>query len=358
MSEDTKRKEDPGRKEGPEREPAVTRVEGDTTQPGHVIAAKKKAGEDGATLTYTAEKVVGNGSFGVVFKCRCEETGEAVAMKRVLQDKRYKNRELSVMQSLDHPNVVALKHYFYDTNSQGETYLHLILDFVPGTVYQVNKECAGTGQGSSMPLPLCRVYSLQLLRSLSYIHSKGICHRDIKPQNLLVTEDNQVKLCDFGSAKVLGGEPNISYICSRYYRAPELILGATEYTTAIDIWSAGCVIGELLIGHPLFPGESGIDQLVEIIKVLGTPSRADISAMNTECTDYKLPNIRGNPWNKVFNASTNPDAANLLAQLLTYSPAKRITASSACSHEFFQPLYGPDPPLPSPSPALHVLKPF
>jgi glycogen synthase kinase 3 beta len=100
----------------------------------------------------------------------------------------------------------------------------------------------------------------------------GVCHRDIKPQNILVNpHTHQLKLCDFGSAKVLvQGEPNISYICSRYYRAPELIFGATEYTTAIDVWSAGCVLAELLLGQPVFPGDSGVDQLVEIIKVTAT----------------------------------------------------------------------------------------
>ncbi|RCV33066.1 hypothetical protein SEVIR_2G345500v4 [Setaria viridis] len=110
----------------------------------------------------------------------------------------------------------------------------------------------------------------QICRALAYIHNCiGVCHRDIKPQNLLVNpHTHQLKLCDFGSAKVLvKGEPNISYICSRYYRAPELIFGATEYTTAIDVWSAGCVLAELLLGQPLFPGDSGVDQLVEIIKV-------------------------------------------------------------------------------------------
>jgi glycogen synthase kinase 3 beta len=83
-----------------------------------------------------------------------------------------------------------------------------------------------------------------------------------------------LKLCDFGSAKkIQKGESNVSYICSRYYRAPELIFGATDYSAAIDVWSTGCVIAELLLGQPLFPGESGVDQLVEIIKVLGTPTR-------------------------------------------------------------------------------------
>lgn len=100
-------------------------------------------------------------------------------------------------------------------------------------------------------------------------------------------------MCDFGSAKILvANEPNISYICSRYYRAPELIFGATDYTTAIDIWSAGCVMGEMFLGRPLFPGESGVDQLVEIIKVLGTPSRQEIRAMNQNYTEFRFPQIK------------------------------------------------------------------
>lgn len=106
--------------------------------------------------------------------------------------------------------------------------------------------------------------------------------------------------CVLYSAKILAeGEPNVSYICSRYYRAPELIFGATLYTTKIDIWSVGCVMGELLLGQPLFPGESGIDQLVEIIKVLGTPSKEQIIMMNPHYTDHKFPLIKPHPFSKV-----------------------------------------------------------
>jgi glycogen synthase kinase 3 beta len=166
-------------------------------------------------------------------------------------------------------------------------YLNLVLEYVPETVYRASRHYAKLKQ--TMPMHYIKLYMYQLLRSLAYIHSVGICHRDIKPQNLLLNPPTGIlKLCDFGSAKILvEGEPNVSYICSRYYRAPELIFGATNYTTNIgesrltpvarartgrarmraaadpwrvsltDVWSSGCVMAELMLGQPLFPGESG-----------------------------------------------------------------------------------------------------
>lgn len=127
----------------------------------------------------------------------------------------------------------------YQGEKQDELYLNLVLEYVPETVYSISRH----HQKSKMALPLLyvKLYLYQLSRALSHIHALGICHRDIKPQNLLVNPENQqLKLCDFGSAKALvRGEPNVSYICSRYYRAPELIFGSTDYSTAIDIWSQG-----------------------------------------------------------------------------------------------------------------------
>ncbi len=104
----------------------------------------------------------------------------------------------------------------------------------------------------------------------------------------------------FHSAKqLIKGEPNVSYICSRYYRAPELIFGAIDYTCYIDVWSSGCVFAELLLGQPIFPGESGVDQLVEIIKVLGTPTREQIRQMNPNYQEFRFPQIKAHPWHKV-----------------------------------------------------------
>ena len=129
--------------------------------------------------------------------------------------------------------------------------------------------------------------------------------------------------------------------------APELIFGAADYTTAIDVWSCGCVAAELLIGQPLFQGESGVDQLVEIIKVLGTPTREEIYAMNPHYTEFKFPQIKAHPWSKVFHKHMPADAVALVALLLQYSPGARLSAMHVCAHPFFDELRAPGMRLPS-----------
>lgn len=325
-------------------------AKGKLTETGQIITTTigGRNGQPKQTISYMAERVVGTGSFGVVFQAKCLETGESVAIKKVLQDKRYKNRELQIMQMLNHPNVVKLKHHFFSTTDRDELYLNLVLEFVPETVYRASKYFARMKQ--HMPLIYVQLYTYQICRALSYIHRVvGVCHRDIKPQNLLINpETHQLKICDFGSAKMLvPGEPNISYICSRYYRAPELIFGATEYTTAIDMWSVGCVLAELLLGQPLFPGESGVDQLVEIIKILGTPTREEIKCMNPNYTEFKFPQIKAHPWHKIFQKRMPPEAVDLVSRLLQYSPSLRYKALDACAHHFFDDLRNPNTRLPN-----------
>lgn len=294
-------------------------------------------------ITYSDLRTIGNGSFGVVFQATLQKpTQEQIAIKKVLQDKRFKNRELQIMRKLDHCNVVKLKYFFHTTGDRGssEVYLHLVLEYIPETLYKIARTHSRTRQ--NLPMILVKLYMYQLFRSLNYIHSMDICHRDIKPQNLLLNPETGVlKLCDFGSAKSLvGGEPNVAYICSRYYRAPELIFGATDYTTKIDIWSAGCVMAELILGEPMFPGESGVDQLVEIIKVLGTPTREQMKAMNPNYTEFRFPVIRARSWNRIFSSHlrTPPEAARLVSNLLEYTPSNRLTPLGACAHPFFDEL--------------------
>ncbi|KAA8492479.1 Glycogen synthase kinase-3 beta [Porphyridium purpureum] len=295
------------------------------------------------SISYSAAKVVGNGSFGIVFQATVCETGETVAIKKVLQDRRFKNRELQIMRSLDHPNIVSLKHCFYSSGdkSEDDVYLNLVLEYVPETVYRVSKHYSKLKK--PIPSIYVKLYMYQLLRSLGYMHSLGICHRDIKPQNLLLDPASHIlKLCDFGSAKKLErGEPNISYICSRYYRAPELIFGATEYSTAIDVWSAGCVMAELLLGHPLFPGDSGVDQLVAIIKILGTPTKEEIRSMNPEYKEFKFPQIVPIAWDKVFKNRADDLAVDMISKLLVYDPTVRYHPYQALAHPYFDELRDP-----------------
>nr|XP_045617686.1 glycogen synthase kinase-3 beta-like isoform X6 [Procambarus clarkii] len=313
-----------------------------------VIATPGQGSDRPQEVSYMDTKVIGNGSFGVVFQAKLCETGELVAIKKVLQDKRFKNRELQIMRRLEHCNIVKLMYFFYSSgDKKEEVFLNLVLEFIPETVYKVARH--HSKQKQTIPISYIKLYMYQLFRSLAYIHSLGVCHRDIKPQNLLLDPETGVlKLCDFGSAKhLVRGEPNVSYICSRYYRAPELIFGATDYTTNIDVWSAGCVLAELLLGQPIFPGDSGVDQLVEIIKVLGTPTREQIREMNPNYTEFKFPQIKSHPWQKVFRQRTPEDAINLVARLLEYTPSARITPLQACAHKFFDELRDPNTRLPN-----------
>ncbi|XP_065864770.1 shaggy-related protein kinase epsilon-like isoform X2 [Euphorbia lathyris] len=326
-------------------------VSGNGAEAGHIIATtvNGRNGQPKQTVSFMAERVVGTGSFGVVYQAKCLETGEVVAIKKVLQDRRYKNRELQIMRMLNHPNVLELKHCFFSSTEKDELYLNLVLDYMPETVHRVSRHYSKMSH-QHMPTIYVQLYMYQICRGLNYLHRViRVCHRDIKPQNLLVnSRTHQLKICDFGSAKMLvPGEPNISYICSRYYRAPELIFGATSYTTAIDMWSAGCVLAELLLGQPMFPGESGVDQLVEIIKVLGTPAREEIKCMNPNYTEFKFPQIKAHPWHKIFHKRMPAEAVDLVSRLLQYSPNLRCTALEACAHPFFDDLRDPNACLPN-----------
>ena len=284
---------------------------------------------------------IGTGAFGEVFLATLKNTGEKVAIKSVFQDRRYKNRELSIMKELHHPNIVELKNYYYTESNQNDSYfLNCIMDYVPLTLSDMI--AANRHRGTKFNLFLLKLYSYQLLKSIGYLHSLGICHRDIKPENVLIDpKDHTLKICDFGCAKHLNkNETNIAYICSRYYRPPELVLGATIYTTQVDVWSVGCIIAEMVLNKPIFPGKSAKDQLFEIIKVLGSPKKDEISKMNNEFKGViKLPNMVKKPWKDVFKDKINDENfIDLVDKLIVYDPEKRLSPYKAMCHPFFDDL--------------------
>ena len=287
---------------------------------------------------FTALSIIGKGTFGIVYRAKKDESDEILAIKRVFQDKRYHNRELQILKELKHPNIIGLRHYFYTYGEKkdSEIYLNCVTDYLPQTLSRI---LSINYQSRKQLDPfIAKLYAYQMLLSIKYIHSIGITHRDIKPQNILVDQKtNIIKLCDFGSAKKLvQGQKSLAYICSRYYRAPELIFGSTNYNSQIDVWSMGCVIAELVLGRPLFPGDTPSDQLVEIIKILGTPTKDDIISMNPQFEEQKFPPIKPTPWEKVFKNRKIPENfVDLISKLLVYNPKVRLNAEKALEHIYF-----------------------
>ena len=286
---------------------------------------------------FTAISIIGKGTFGIVYRAKKENSDDILAIKRVFQDKRYHNRELEILKELNHPNIINLRHYFYTKGkNESEIFLNCVTDYLPQTLSRI---LSINYQSRKQLEPfIAKLYAYQMLLSIKYIHSIGITHRDIKPQNILVDQKtNKIKLCDFGSAKkLIQGQKSLAYICSRYYRAPELIFGSTYYDSQIDVWSMGCVISELVLGRPLFPGSTPSDQLVEIIKILGTPTKDDIISMNPQFQEQKFPPIKPTPWEKVFRNRKIPDHfIDLISKLLVYNPKVRLTAEKALEHIYF-----------------------
>ena len=310
-----------------------------------------------ASASYVVERVVGSGSFGVVLAGRWKETGAAIALKRVLQDRRYKNRELQILRALSHPCIVRLLDSFYSPGVRGdEIFLNIVMEYLPATLYTVSRSYFR--RRMLFPTVLTKVFMFQLCRALAYLHALGVCHRDIKPQNLLCNPaTGELRVCDLGSAKQLrAGEPNMSYICSRFYRAPELIFGATEYTPAIDIWSMACVMAELYLGRALFPGDTSTNQLLEIMRVLGTPARDDVAAMNPGYpAGSALPVLPRTPWSRVFRVSPEPHALALLTSTLVYAPQQRPAAAQLLAHPWFADLPSRAVKLPSGAPLPDTL---
>lgn len=189
----------------------------------------------------------------------------------------------------------------------------------------------------------------QILRGLKYIHSANVLHRDLKPSNLLLNTTCDLKICDFGLARVSDPDHDhtgflTEYVATRWYRAPEIMLNSKGYTKAIDVWSVGCILAEMLNNRPLFPGKHYLDQLSLILAVVGSPSQEDLSCiLNDKARSYllSLPHKPRQPWHRLY-PDANPRALDLLDKMLTFNPNKRITVEEALAHPYLEQYYDPN----------------
>jgi len=278
---------------------------------------------------------VGEGSYGMVLKCRHKETTQLVAIKKFLDSdedrmvKKIAMREVRMLRSLRHENLVNLIEVF-----RRKKRLYLVFEFVDNTILdELEKYPNGLDEG------YIRKILWQTLRVTEFCHSHNIIHRDIKPENILISKSGVVKLCDFGFARLLAqpGENYTDYVATRWYRAPELLVGDTKYGKDVDIWALGCLIAELLTGDPLFPGDSDLDQLHQIIKCLGNlkPRYKEIFLKNPGFAGTRFPEVgRVEPFEKKFKR-VSVMLMDILKKCLSLDADVRPTCAELLKHDFF-----------------------
>ena len=288
------------------------------------------------------QKRLGKGSYGVVFKASSRSTGETVAIKKCFDcfnnrtDSQRIYREISLLASLNgHPNIVGLLDVIESVSGRD---LYVICEYMESDLNAVIK--------SNILQPVhIRYVSYQLVSAVKFIHSAGVIHRDIKPSNILIDSNSRVKLCDFGLGRTVTESssdflnPLTSYVATRWYRAPELLLGAPRYGFPVDIWALGTITGEMINGTQLLPGTSVVNQLERIIQITGWPDESDISAlgMSGEVAGNFLSRIRSNIPIKPLSElvpKASIDALDFMPQLLPFSPLKRAMACDIIRHPF------------------------
>ncbi|KAI9347203.1 kinase-like domain-containing protein, partial [Zopfochytrium polystomum] len=292
---------------------------------------------------YRKEKKVGEGTYAVVYRGVHAETGRRVAIKKI-KIGQFKDgldmsaiREVKFLQELRHPNVVELIDVF-----NHKTNLNLVLEFLDADLEMIIKNknvLFGAGDVKS--------WMLMTLRGIYHCHRSYILHRDLKPNNLLIAGDGQLKLADFGLARDFGeyGRPMTSQVVTRWYRAPELLLGGQHYGYGVDIWAIGCIFAELMLRTPYLAGDSDLGQLQTIFRALGTPTEDEWPGLNDlpDKKNLEFPMFPRTPLKTLFTAAGD-DALDLLEKMLVYDPVKRITAFDALDHFYFRNMPRPTPP--------------
>ncbi|KAH7338641.1 Pkinase-domain-containing protein [Rhizoctonia solani] len=291
---------------------------------------------------YAKLEKVGEGTYGVVYKARDINTGRIVALKKIRLEAEDEGvpstaiREISLLKELKDDNVVALLDIVH-----ADSKLYLVFEFLDMDLKKYMETVNSKNGNRGLDKQLIKKFTYQLLAGLRYCHGHRILHRDLKPQNLLIDTNENLKLADFGLARAFG-IPLRTYtheVVTLWYRSPEVLLGSRHYSTAIDMWSVGCIVAEMVMhGQPLFPGDSEIDQIFKIFRLLGTPNE-EVWPGVSQLPDYKESFPQ---WSAVELSQTvrgiDAQGLDLIAQTLIYDTAHRISAKRALIHPYFNDL--------------------
>ncbi|XP_060835122.1 cyclin-dependent kinase 1-A-like [Rhopalosiphum padi] len=281
---------------------------------------------------------IGEGSYGVVYKCMERCSKEIFAVKKIrmeIQDGGIPAtaiREISILKELNHPNIVNLREIFMD-----DTRLYLVFEFLPMDL----KKLITSGRKKHLDKTTTRSLTCQLLVAIHHCHARRILHRDLKPPNILVDiKNNILKVADFGLSRTFDLPIRVytHEVVTLWYRAPEVLLNTQRYGCPIDMWSIGCIFAEMSCGKPLFRGDSEIDQLFHIFRILTTPNEKTWPGVS-EFKDYQplFPKWSENILKKSVK-NINNEGLDLLQNMLIYDPSKRINARDALQHDYFKDL--------------------
>ncbi|XP_031120602.1 probable serine/threonine-protein kinase At1g54610 [Ipomoea triloba] len=298
--------------------------------PGQVLAGLVPKSAD----SYEKIDKVGSGTYSNVYKARDKETGKIVAMKKVRfdtsepQSVKFMAREIMILQKLDHPNIIKLEGL---ATSRMQYSIYLVFDYMQSDLASIISRPGGRLNESQV-----KCYMQHLLSGLQHCHERGILHRDIKGSNLLIDKSGMLKIADFGLANFFNTgtrRPLTTRVVTLWYRAPELLLGATEYGAGIDLWSAGCLMAEMFVGRPILPGRTEVEQLNKIFKLCGTPSEEYWKKTRLPTT-FRPPYAYKPCIREAFRHFPS-SSSGLLHTLLALDPSHRGSAASALQNEYF-----------------------
>ncbi|XP_037491195.1 mitogen-activated protein kinase 4 isoform X2 [Jatropha curcas] len=289
-------------------------------------------------------RYLSKGAHGIVCAVKNSETGKEVAIKKIANafdsQRRAKGtlREIMLLLHMNHENIISIKDIIRPPQKENFNDVYIVYELMKTDLDQVIKS------RQELTDDHCQCFLYQLLRGLKYLHSADVLHRDLKPDNLLLNAEGHLKIADFGLARIKSKtDPMTEEVVKRWYRAPELLMKhSSDYTEAIDIWSVGCILGEIMTGEPLFPGNKNRRQLKLINKLIGSPDdnarRQDFAArfhdmfpnVNARRQDFAarfhdmFPNVR----------NMSKDAVDLLERMLVFDSNRRITVDDALSHPY------------------------
>jgi len=306
-------------------------------------------------MNYIQLEKLGEGTYATVYKGRSKTTNEIVALKEIHLDAEEGTpstaiREISLMKELKHINIVRL----YDV-IHTEVKLVLVFEYCDR---DLKKYMDTHGDRGALDPLTVRSFMHQLLKGTAFCHENRVLHRDLKPQNLLINKKGELKIGDFGLARAFGVPVNTfsNEVVTLWYRAPDVLLGSRTYTTTIDIWSCGCIFAEMISGLPLFRGRDNQDQLLHIVRTIGTPDDRTLTAISQHSPEnawrptQRYPKV---PFQQVLQKASQPEI-DLLERLLQFDPSKRISAAEALNNKYFMSQQQPPQPMPTNNYPSHV----